>query len=216
MSAVAQESIPANRPANRSEKRLGAEILTEFAFRQAKFKAEQLAPRPEFADCDPEDVEQELLMYLIQKADAYDPSRSKLNTFIDCVLTSGVRELLRSKKRHKRHPIDEDIQVQSFEQTVDTVDETFANLGDEISTEDLGRRTSGCYVDPFEEVEEREAIEVAVSHLSPQLQDIVRVMGNQSHNETMRQFELSRRQFDKARAEIRETFERFDATFFWE
>ena len=216
MSAIAQESKPETRPANQSEKRLGEDILTEFAFKQAKFKASQLVGRPEFADCDPEDIEQELLMYLIQKADAYDPSRSKLNTFIDRVLTSGVRELLRSKKRHKRHPIDEDIQVQSFEQTVDTVDDTFANLGDEISIEDLGRRTSGCYVDPFEEVEEREAIEVAISHLSPQLQEIVRVMGNQSFNETMRQFGLSRRQFDKARAEIRETFERYDATFFWE
>jgi hypothetical protein len=42
---------------NPSEKRLGEEILTEFAFKQAKFKAEQLAPRPEFADCDPEDVQ---------------------------------------------------------------------------------------------------------------------------------------------------------------
>lgn len=216
MSAIAQTKSSTTGKADSADKRLGEEILNRYAFSQAKVRAKQLVDRPELGDCDVEDIEQELLMYLIQKADLYDPARAKVNTFIDRVLTSGVRELLRSKKRQKRHPIEKDVQIQSFEQTVDTVDATFANLGDEISTKELGRRTLGCYLDQFEEIDERDAIEVAISHLSPELQDIVHVLADQSFNETMRQFGLSRRQFDKARATIRRTFERYDATLFWE
>lgn len=214
MSAKTQDAKTAVSKWQTSNKRLGKDILTEFAFKQAKFKACQLVSRPEFADCDTEDIEQELLMYLIQKADSYDPSRSKLNTFISRVLTSGVRELIRSKKRHKRHPLDEGTQVQSFEQTVDTVDETFANLGDEISIEDLTRRTSGRVIDPYDQSDERDAVGVAVSHLSPDLRKIAASLEQDSFAETMRKFGLSRRQFDKAKTEIRETFQRFDATLF--
>ena len=195
-----------------SKKRLGEDILTKYAFGQAAHRAGQLVGRPEFADCDAEDIEQELLLYLIQKADAYDPSRAKLNTYIDRVLTSGVRELIRAKKRHKRHPIDDDVQVQSFEQTVDTVDDTFANLGDEISSEDHFRRTSVRASDPFDEIDERDAVEVALQHLSPELRRIAISLTQDSIAETMRKCGLSRRQFEKARREIRETFERFDAT----
>ena len=80
-------------------KRLGEEILNDFAMKTARIKAEQLHRRPEFSDCDAEDIAQELLMYLIQKADCFDPTRSKVNTFINRVINSGVRELLRSRKR---------------------------------------------------------------------------------------------------------------------
>lgn len=195
---------------------LGEAILTEFAFRQAKFKGEQLAPRPEFADCDPEDIEQELLMYLIQKADQFDPSRSKLNTFITRVLDSGVRELLRAKKRQKRHPIQDDIQLQSFEQPIDTVDETYADLGGEISDSDLCRRTMGIPMDSIEQVDERDAVEFAMSKLTQEQRDFIVFLSNHSCSETMRQFGLSRRKCNKMRDDIAAHFRRCDATFFWD
>lgn len=197
-------------------KPLGEDILTKFAFNQAKVKGEQLAPRPEFADCDPEDIAQELLMYLIQKADQFDPSRSGLNTFINRVLDSGVRELLRAKKRQKRHPLDADIEIQSFEATVDTCDETFANLGDEVSREDLNRRTRGGYIDQYSEVDERDAIEVAMSRLTPEMRRIVLFMADHSLTETRREFGLTRPQFNKHRAMLQKHFRKFDAGFFWE
>lgn len=195
---------------------LGAEILTTFAFKQAKFKAKQLAPRLEFADCDPEDIEQELLMYLIQKADKFDPLRSQLNTFISRVLESAVRELLRAKKRQKRHPIEGDVQLQSFEMPIDTVDGTFANLAAEISDKELCRRTSSVAMDAIEQVDERDAVEVSLSQLSSEHREFILFLADNTAAETLRRFDMSRRQMTKVLSEIRTHFENYDAVFFWE
>lgn len=199
-----------------SGKRLGEDILTEFAFKQAKFKAEQLSPRPEFADCDREDIEQELLMYLIQKADAYDPTRSKLNTFISRVLDSGVRELVRAKKRHKRHPVDEDVHLQSFETPVETCDGSNANIGSEVSDEDVFRRMRVMPSDPLERIDEQDAIQAALENLSEELREVVTFMAENTLTATMDKFDLSRREMKKIRNDLMEHFSRFDAGFFWE
>ncbi|TWU62295.1 RNA polymerase sigma factor [Crateriforma conspicua] len=205
-----------NGKAQETCQRLGEDILTDFAMNFARMKAEQLCPRPEFADCDPEDVAQDLLMYLIQRADKFDPARGKLHTFIGCIIDSGVREILRAKKRQKRYPREEEVWVQSFEETVETVDETFANLGDEVWQEDLSRRTRGGHVDQYQEIDERDAIEVAMSRLTPEMRQLVLFMSDHSLNETMRKFGLSRRQLNKRRTDLQEHFKAFDAGFFWE
>lgn len=127
-----------------------------------------------------------------------------------------MREILRSKKRQKRYPLADDVWVQSLEESVETVDETFANLGDEVSQEDLSRRTRGGYVDQFEEFDEQDAIEVAMSNLTPDLRQLVLFMADHSLNETMRNFGLSRRQLNKLRADLQDHFDTFDAGFFWE
>ena len=195
-------------------KRLGEEILNDFAMRTARIKAEQLHRRPEFSDCDAEDIGQELLMYLIQKADSYDPARAKLNTFINRVINSGVRELLRSKKRHKRHPIGDGVQMQSFETPVDTVDETFATLGGEICEEDQGRRMQSSHSDPFDAIDEADALEVAMQKMPTELRQVCEHLRCHSMSSTMEKFGLPRRRFNAMRVEIAEHLKKYGVTNF--
>ena len=216
MSAATQTKLADDSRTDAKHDRLGENTLTEFAFNQARVKGGQLAPRPEFADCDPEDIEQELLMYLIQKADQFDPSRAKLNTFISRVLDSGVRELLRAKKRQKRHPLQDDIRFQSFGQPVDTVDGSYADLGGEISHLDQCRRTMGIPMDSGEHFDERDAVAVALSTLPREKRDFILFLADHTQAETQRHCRISRRKANKWRDEIAEHFEQFDATFFWE
>ena len=195
-------------------KRLGEEILNDFAMKTARIKAEQLHRRPEFSDCDAEDIAQELLMYLIQKADCFDPSRSKVNTFINRVINSGVRELLRSRKRHKRHPIEDGVQMQSFETPVDTVDETFATLGGEICDEDQVRRNQSSYSDPFHAIDEADALEVAMQKMPTELRQVCEHLRCHSMSSTMEKFRLPRRRFNAVRAEIAKHLKKYDVANF--
>ena len=195
-------------------KRLGEEILNDFAMKTARIKAEQLHRRPEFSDCDAEDIAQELLMYLIQKADCFDPARSKVNTFINRVINSGVRELLRSRKRHKRHPIEDGVQMQSFETPVDTVDETFATLGGEICDEDQGRRNQSPYSDPFDAIDEADALEVAMQKMPTELRRVCEYLRCHSMSSTMEKFGLPRRRFNTVRAEIAKHLKKYGVANF--
>ena len=195
-------------------KRLGEEILNDFAIKTARIKAEQLHRRPEFSDCDAEDIAQELLMYLIQKADCFDPSRSKVNTFINRVINSGVRELLRSRKRHKRHPIEDGVQMQSFETPVDTVDETFATLGGEICDEDQVRRNQSSYSDPFHAIDEADALEVAMQKMPAELRRVCEYLRCHSMSSTMEKFGLPRRRFNTVRAEIAKHLKKYGVANF--
>ena len=184
------------------DKKIGEAILNETALQTAKFKADQLIKRPEFANCDSEDVQQDLLMYLIERADDYDPSRSQLNTFISRMLDCGVRQLVRSKKRHKRHPIETDQQVESLQRPVPTEDSLPATLADELTESQRKNHRNAELHDPFEEIDRQDAFDMAIDRMPARLRQIAIFMMDHSIAETGREFGLSRRQMNAARVEI--------------
>lgn len=186
--------------------------LTDYAYKTVRVKAKQLHRRPEFGDCDQEDIEQDLLLYLLTKANCFDDSRSTLNTFIDRIVESGVRELIRNRKRQKRNPDLQDIAIESFENPMDTVDGSFANLGDELSTDDLQRRTGNVLSCPTEEVDRKDALANAMGTLPELYRRICESLMTSTDKETMKQLGLSRREFEHARRQIAEHLESYDAT----
>lgn len=186
------------------------DFITDFAMKKAAQKARQLAVRPEFGDCDAEDIKQELLMYLIQKVDSFDPSRAKRNTFIDRVIESGASELARNRARHKRHPSDDEGYIPSFSKPIDTVDESFATLGDELDAVDQARRLCNTVSDPFDEVDRRLDVETAMDAMPDEMRAIATYMMLHNNMQTCEKFGLKRRAFDKVRSEIRKHLQRFD------
>lgn len=186
------------------------DFINEFAMKTAAAKARQLVVRPEFADCDAEDIEQELLMYLIQKVDGYDETRSQRNTFINRVIESGAAELARSRGRQKRHPADDDGYMPSFQTPMDTVDSSHATLGDEISDADDARRLCGEVSDPFEEADRRMDLESAMDAMPAWLRESAEYLMSHNMKETAAKLGISKRAMQGRRDEIREHLRKYD------
>jgi RNA polymerase sigma-70 factor (ECF subfamily) len=77
--------------------------LDEYADRLIRIKARQLARRPEFQSWDPEDIEQELTLDLLQRLLHHDPARASRNTFIARAVEHKVASLIEHRTRTKRH-----------------------------------------------------------------------------------------------------------------
>ena len=73
-------------------------VVSEYARTTIRVKAGQLVRQPGFSRSDLEDVEQELIVHLLSKAQQFDPDRGSLNTFIFRVIDSGVAMLVRKPK----------------------------------------------------------------------------------------------------------------------
>ena len=186
------------------------DFINEFAMKTATAKARQLVVRPEFSDCDVEDIQQELLMYLIQKVGSYDETRSKRNTFINRVIESGAAELARSRGRQKRYPADDDGYMPSFQTPVDTVDASHATLGDEISDADAARRLCGNVSDPFDEADRRMDLEAAMDAMPCWLRETAEYLMSHNLKETAEKFGLSKRAMQGRRDDIREHLRKYD------
>ncbi|WP_413431536.1 hypothetical protein [Crateriforma spongiae] len=186
------------------------DFITEFTMKRASRKAGQLAIRPEFADCDVEDIEQELILYLLQKVGDYDAARSQRNTFINRMIESGAKELVRARKRHKRHPSDEDGYIRSLSEAVETTDRGFKTLADEIHDADHARRMCNGVPDPFDEVDRRLDMEAAMNAMPDRMRAVADYLMSHNLTETAKHFGLTRRGMEKMRDEIREHLSRFD------
>lgn len=186
------------------------DFITEFTMKRASRKAGQLAIRPEFADCDVEDIEQDLILYLLQKVDDYDASRSQRNTFINRMIESGAKELVRARKRQKRHPNDDDGYIRSLSEKVETDERRFRTLADEINDADHARRMCNGVSDPFDEVDRRLDMETAMDAMPARIREVGDYLMSHNLTDTAKHFGLTRRGMEKMRDEIREHLSRFD------
>src|SRR5690606_18928212 len=77
-------------------------ILTEYAQNLIEFKARQLSRRWDFSQSDREEIQQELWLAVVDQAERFDSERASLDTFIDRVVNTAVRGILRNRERQKR------------------------------------------------------------------------------------------------------------------
>jgi RNA polymerase sigma-70 factor (ECF subfamily) len=78
------------------------EGIDEYAAALIRCKARQLIRRPEFKGTDPEDLEQEMILDLLQRLPQYDPIRAGRNTFIARVVEHKVATLLEFHHARRR------------------------------------------------------------------------------------------------------------------
>jgi hypothetical protein len=74
-------------------------VLTNYARNLIQVKARQLCRRREFLPADQADLQQELWLMLCERADAFDPAKASLDTFIDRVVNTAVGVILRNRQR---------------------------------------------------------------------------------------------------------------------
>ena len=76
---------------------------------------------------DVEDIEQDLLLYVLERADQFDPNQGNHKAFVTRILQSGVAQMLRDAGRQRNNP-PEGYKLESFAKMVD---------GPELKSEEL-------------------------------------------------------------------------------
>ncbi len=181
------------------------DVLNENASTLIRVKARQLVRRPGFSRSDREDVEHDLVVYLLTKAEHFDPDRASINTFVARIINSAVAMLVRESKRTKRNGGD-GVEIQSLETKVKQDDGPPAPLWATITSADLDRRKGGSPLSDVELFELVEGVTSAVHSLPVELQVVCRSLLERNHAETKRELGMSRRSFDNSMESIREHF----------
>src|SRR6185312_15667639 len=166
-----------------------------------RFKARQISRKRGFGDSDRDDLNQELILRLLEKASLYDAGRgASLETFADRVVNSAVRMILRDRRRLKRAP---EFTALSLETSSVMVDGMPTLLSDAISADDRQRLTFSEPCDSQDLV----AFGASLGSLPPDLAQVAGELMNGTIASAARRLSVSRRQIYRAVARIREHFQ---------
>lgn len=175
-------------------------VLAPYAQKLIKHKARQICQHVGCTACDREDIEQQLAVWLCQQAPKFDPARASLNTFVNRVVNSAVRIVLRNRRRLKRST---DEVVRSLDGTTPTSHEAVPP----VLTADLDRRLGTETCSEIEQLEQREAMAVALDSMPADLADICRRLMEGSVASVAHDLGISRRQVRNALDRSRTYFE---------
>jgi RNA polymerase sigma factor (sigma-70 family) len=170
-----------------------------------RVKARQLCRRSDFSWSDYEDLQQDMRVYLLEKAHLFDPERGTVEAFVTRILRTWVAMQLRYRSREKRR---DSFKALSLERTRVECDGDITALGVILVDED-GRRLSRYYtLSETERFELREAVAHAMDNLEPRDQEILTHVAEHGVASASRAFGVSRRQIDNAVARARDQFEK--------
>ncbi len=179
-------------------------VITAYAKSLIKLKAQQLVRRPGFSRTDQEDLEQQLTLYLLQKAHHFDPTRASVNTFSDRVIRSAVAMILRDRRRLKRAA---GFAAQSLDLKIEGADGATVTLGQTLSQTDAGRRTGTASRDSALDHDTVTDVGDVLKRVPPRLRDIAQRLKHKPPGAVARDLGISRRQIRKAMDELRQRFE---------
>lgn len=180
-------------------------VLTDYAHTLIRFKARQLSRRSGFTRSDQDDLEQDLWTVLLSQAEAFDPDRASIDTFIDRVVNSAVLMILRDRRRQKRA---NGFHTQSLDAAPQRSGPSSTAAGSDLSAEDRCRHRGAAPVNESQRAVDRDAAEHALDEMPAPLRDVCRRVMGGSISSAARELGRSRRQIRNALFEARAYFER--------
>lgn len=85
-------------------KKIQSSDLIELAMPMVELTAHKIKTRSELGDLDVEDIQQELILHVIRRADQFDPDMGNEKAFLTQVIRTGVGMLLRKCSRQRSNP----------------------------------------------------------------------------------------------------------------
>ncbi len=168
-------------------------------------KARQLCRRSDFSRSDYDDIRQSMRLYLLEKAHLFDPARGNLEAFVTKAINTWVGMELRHRERDKRR---ESFKAVSLERTPVECDGDITTLGAVLLEEDGRRRTQTYPLPSVEQLELREAVELAMQNVQPEDRAVLIHAAEHGVASAARAFSRSRRQVLNAMARARVHFEK--------
>ncbi|MBN2583216.1 MAG: sigma-70 family RNA polymerase sigma factor [Planctomycetes bacterium] len=176
-----------------------------FTVNLIRIKARQLCRRSDFSRSDLDDLQQEMRLYLLEKAHLFDAVRGNLEAFVTRTVGTWVAMQLRYRNRTKRR---ESFKALSLERTPVEYEGGTTSLGAVLLEED-GRRLSRTYpISDIERFELHEAMAHALQNLTSEDRAIIAHVAEHGVASAAREFDVSRRQVLNAMARARESFEK--------
>ena len=181
-----------------------AALTTEYVRTLLRIKARQLRRRPEFWRTPVQDIRQELVLRVVQRAHLFDPDRGSVNTFVATVVKSAAAMMCRDRKRRKRAA---GLNLQSLDGSTLKDDGEERTLLDVLVDDDLRRRHGGYGASEKERRDASSDTLRTLDRLPARLRRIARLwMDGENEVSIARNLGISRRQVRKATAEIEERF----------
>lgn len=187
------------------------DIVTHpFTRKLIKIKARQLCRRSDFSTSDYDDLCQEMVVYLLNKAHLFDPERGNLEAFITNAINTWIGQEFRSRGRDKRRCAFESVSLEGT--TVELEGETktlYSIIGDAHAERRIGRERRS----PLEAIELNEAVRRAFDSLEPDDQELLLHVSEHGVASAAREWSrrlnrpVSRRQITRAMIRIRARFE---------
>lgn len=174
---------------------------SEYARILIRVKAKRMRGKAGIRPSDLEDVEQALWLHLLQQAAKFDASRGSVNTFIDRVVESGAKMLLRERKRLKRAP---GFVIQSLEAVIECESGCPKPLSEFISSADVDRRTGAAGQSEADQRETAEAIAAVIDALPTALREVCQLIMAGQIKDAKAVLGNSRRRFAAAKAALQE------------
>jgi RNA polymerase sigma factor (sigma-70 family) len=183
-------------------------VYSDYARKFIRFKARQLAIRGVFSRSDEADLAQELTAHLLRQAKKFDPSQASVRTFVNRVVVTGARMILRQQYRRTR--LLSGSQIQSLSTVTIDFDGCPTALEACISVRDVDRRTGARSKSDLELLEQSEFVCHAVTSLPPDLQVVCRLLTLDGPVVVAKRVGLSRYRMRRAVELIRQHFRRME------
>jgi RNA polymerase sigma factor (sigma-70 family) len=190
------------------EKETPSELI-EFAMSKVTRVAHRIKNRSEISGTDVEDIEQDLLLYVLERADQFDPNQGNHKAFVTRILQSGVAQMLRDAGRQRNNPPD-GYKVESFAKMVDGPELKSEELIVALGVGDGDRRRQTVSRDPISQVELAEAIEHQIRTLPQGYRRIARKLKSCNQTQAAKSLKISRRKMSEAMKVIRQHFDETD------
>jgi len=111
-----------------------------------------------------EDIEQELLTYVLERASQFDPAKGSIEAFVTQMMRTAAARLIRGSNRRRSNPPPGRV-VDSLSKMVEGPDRKSEELNRGLSSADGTRRRQTEPRDPFRDVELADAVEHQINTL---------------------------------------------------
>lgn len=179
--------------------------LVAFAVTASEKLARRVVHRPEFDGLDAEDISQELLLYVLERVDHFDPAKANCRAFVNRLLKTGIGKMLREAKRKRSRP-PEGTQIESFATIKEQPDGRPEELSRSLHSEDSDRRTLRRSRDPINDIDTSDAVRHQIATLPHRYRKIARQLMKSNRTESAKSLGMSKRKFAEAVKVISEHF----------
>jgi RNA polymerase sigma factor (sigma-70 family) len=155
--------------------------IAPFAIKLAKRISKRLEHRVSLKSFDAEDIEQELITYVLERSSQFDPSKGSIEAFVTRIMRSAAASLIRGSRRQRSNP-PLGFVVDSISKMVDGPNHKSEELSRSLTSSDGTRRRQTEPRDPFRDVELADAVEHQIQTLPRRYRRIARLLPRHWHS----------------------------------
>lgn len=183
--------------------------LVAFAMDLASRIAIRLEHHHSLTTLETEDIEQELITYVLERASQYDPSKGNIEAFATLLMQNAAAALIRGLNRQRSNP-PAGSGIDSLSKVVEGPDRKSEELTRGLTSSDGNRRRQTELRDPLRDVELADAVEHQIQTLPRRYRRVAQLLRTHNQIEIANKLGWSKRKVSQFLLVIREHFSNVD------